>query len=123
MGLVIDAAVGARSRPVYIRAGFSGLSGNWVDRIARQRTGKAAKTQFSADTERWQVAAGAITAYRSRWNIPEQGTIDKEPTNPEQRPHWDRQPWHQPGARAQVAHWDRKPTSRGSLRSGNVCRP
>ena len=42
------------------------------------------------DTERWQVAAGAIEAYRSRWNIAAGESIDTEPTNPEQRAHWDK---------------------------------
>jgi conjugative relaxase-like TrwC/TraI family protein len=41
------------------------------------------------ETERWQVAAGAIEAYRSRWNIAEGDTVDTAPTNPEQRAHWD----------------------------------
>src|SRR5664280_268979 len=42
-----------------------------------------------SETERWQVAAGAIEAYRSRWNIAEGDTVDTAPTNPEQRAHWD----------------------------------
>ncbi len=42
------------------------------------------------ETERWQVAAGAVEAYRSRWNIAGEATIDTEPTNPEQRAHWDK---------------------------------
>jgi conjugative relaxase-like TrwC/TraI family protein len=41
------------------------------------------------ETERWQVAAGAVEAYRSRWNIAGEATIDTEPTNLEQRAHWD----------------------------------
>jgi len=41
------------------------------------------------ETERWQVAAGAIEAYRSRWNIAEGGTVGTVPSNPEQRAHWD----------------------------------
>ncbi|HEY4948602.1 MAG TPA: hypothetical protein VII19_11935, partial [Acidimicrobiales bacterium] len=41
------------------------------------------------ETERWQVAAGAIEAYRSRWSIAGEATIESQPTNPEQRAHWD----------------------------------
>ena len=43
-----------------------------------------------ATTERWQTAAGAIEAYRSRWNISDATTIGPEPTDPEQRDHWHR---------------------------------
>ena len=39
--------------------------------------------------ERWQVAAGAVEAYRSRWSIAGEATIEPQPTNPEQRAHWD----------------------------------
>ena len=42
------------------------------------------------DTERWQAAAGAIEAYRSRWSIAAGETVDTEPTNPEQRAQWDK---------------------------------
>ena len=41
-----------------------------------------------AATERWQAAAGAIEAYRSRWNVTGTPTIGPEPTDPEQRDHW-----------------------------------
>jgi conjugative relaxase-like TrwC/TraI family protein len=41
-----------------------------------------------AATERWQAAAGAIEAYRSRWNVTDTTTIGPEPTDPEQRDHW-----------------------------------
>ena len=41
------------------------------------------------EAERWQVAAGAVEAYRSRWSIAGEATIDTEPTTPEQRAHWD----------------------------------
>jgi conjugative relaxase-like TrwC/TraI family protein len=41
-----------------------------------------------AATERWQAAAGAIEAYRSRWNVTGTATIGAEPTDPEQREHW-----------------------------------
>lgn len=41
------------------------------------------------EVERWQVAAGAIEAYRNRWNIAGEATVDTAPTNPEQRAHWD----------------------------------
>jgi conjugative relaxase-like TrwC/TraI family protein len=39
--------------------------------------------------ERWQAAAGAIEAYRTRWNITEPVTMGPEPTEPEQRGHWE----------------------------------
>ena len=48
---------------------------------ARSLTGLAA-------TERWQAAAGAIEAYRSRWNVTGTSTIGPEPVDPEQRDHW-----------------------------------
>lgn len=41
-----------------------------------------------AATERWQAAAGAIEAYRSRWNVTGTATIGSEPTDPEQQEHW-----------------------------------
>ena len=41
-----------------------------------------------AATERWQAAAGAIEAYRSRWNVTSTMTMGPEPTDPEQRDHW-----------------------------------
>jgi conjugative relaxase-like TrwC/TraI family protein len=41
-----------------------------------------------AATERWQAAAGAIEAYRSRWNVTGETTIGPEPADPEQRDHW-----------------------------------
>jgi hypothetical protein len=39
--------------------------------------------------ERWHSAAGAIEAYRTRWNIPGRATLGPEPADPEQRAHWD----------------------------------
>ena len=41
-----------------------------------------------AATERWQTAAGAIEAYRSRWNVTDTATMGPEPADPEQRDHW-----------------------------------
>lgn len=38
--------------------------------------------------ERWQAAAGAIEAYRSRWNVTGTATVGPEPVDPEQRAHW-----------------------------------
>jgi len=38
--------------------------------------------------ERWQAAAGAIEAYRSRWNLTGTATVGPEPVDPEQRAHW-----------------------------------
>jgi hypothetical protein len=40
-----------------------------------------------AATERWQAAAGAIEAYRSRWQVTDTA-IGPEPADPEQRDHW-----------------------------------
>ena len=40
-----------------------------------------------AATERWQAAAGAVEAYRSRWNVTDTA-IGPEPADPEQRDHW-----------------------------------
>jgi hypothetical protein len=40
--------------------------------------------------ERWQSAAGAIEAYRTRWSIGGSATLGPEPTDPEQRTHWDK---------------------------------
>jgi conjugative relaxase-like TrwC/TraI family protein len=40
--------------------------------------------------ERWQSAAGAIEAYRTRWNITDTASIGPEPVDPEQRAHWDK---------------------------------
>jgi conjugative relaxase-like TrwC/TraI family protein len=42
------------------------------------------------EVERWQAAAGAIEAYRTRWNITGTASIGSEPTDPEQRSHWDK---------------------------------
>jgi hypothetical protein len=42
------------------------------------------------EVERWQAAAGAIEAYRTRWNITGTASIGPEPTDPEQRSHWDK---------------------------------
>jgi conjugative relaxase-like TrwC/TraI family protein len=38
--------------------------------------------------EKWQTAAGAIEAYRTRWNIAGSATLGPEPADPEQRAHW-----------------------------------
>ena len=40
--------------------------------------------------ERWQAAAGAIEAYRTRWNVTGTATVGPEPANPEQRAQWDK---------------------------------
>jgi hypothetical protein len=38
--------------------------------------------------ERWQSAAGAIEAYRSRWGVDDADALGPEPLEPEQRAHW-----------------------------------
>jgi hypothetical protein len=40
--------------------------------------------------ERWQSAAGAIEAYRTRWSINGPAALGPEPADPEQRAHWDK---------------------------------
>ena len=40
--------------------------------------------------ERWQSAAGAIEAYRSRWNVTTADALGPEPLDPEQAAHWQR---------------------------------
>jgi conjugative relaxase-like TrwC/TraI family protein len=40
--------------------------------------------------ERWQSAAGAIEAYRSRWGVDGSDALGPEPLDPEQRAHWQR---------------------------------
>jgi conjugative relaxase-like TrwC/TraI family protein len=40
--------------------------------------------------ERWQRAAGAIEAYRTRWNIAAPATLGPEPAGAEQRAHWNK---------------------------------
>jgi hypothetical protein len=40
------------------------------------------------EVERWQAAAGAIEAYRTRWNITGTVSIGPEPSDPERRAHW-----------------------------------
>jgi conjugative relaxase-like TrwC/TraI family protein len=40
--------------------------------------------------ERWQSAAGAVEAYRIRWNVAGAAALGPEPANPEQRAHWDK---------------------------------
>jgi hypothetical protein len=40
------------------------------------------------NVEQWQGAAGAIEAYRTRWNIASSATLGPEPADPEQRAHW-----------------------------------
>jgi hypothetical protein len=42
------------------------------------------------EVERWQAAAGAIEAYRTRWNITGTASIGPEPNDPEQRSQWDK---------------------------------
>lgn len=42
------------------------------------------------DVERWQTAAGAIEAYRSRWDLDGTVAVGPEPAEPEQRAHRDR---------------------------------
>ncbi len=40
--------------------------------------------------ERWQCAAGAIEAYRARWNVTGADALGPEPSDPEHRDHWER---------------------------------
>ena len=40
--------------------------------------------------ERWQRAAGAIEAYRTRWSVAGPAALGPEPVGPEQRAHWDK---------------------------------
>lgn len=40
--------------------------------------------------ERWHVAAGAIEAYRARWQVDSPEALGPEPDDPEQRAHWHR---------------------------------
>ncbi len=40
--------------------------------------------------ERWQSAAGAMEAYRIRWNITGTDAVGPEPRDPQQRTHWQR---------------------------------
>jgi conjugative relaxase-like TrwC/TraI family protein len=40
--------------------------------------------------ERWQSAAGAIEAYRVRWNVTSAEALGPDPLDPEQRAHWQR---------------------------------
>ena len=40
--------------------------------------------------ERWQSAAGAIEAYRARWNVTTVDVLGPEPLDPEQGAHWKR---------------------------------
>ena len=44
----------------------------------------------SERVERWQSAAGAIEAYRARWNVTTVDALGPEPLDPEQRAHWQR---------------------------------
>ena len=60
----------AYSRPEHVTA----LLGSLPERIT--------------EVERWQAAAGAIEAYRTRWNITGTASIGSEPTDPDQRAHW-----------------------------------
>ena len=43
-----------------------------------------------SQVERWQAAAGAIEAYRTRWNISGTQSLGPEPTDLEQRSHWEK---------------------------------
>ncbi len=43
-----------------------------------------------ARVERWQSAAGAIGAYRARWNVSTADALGPEPLDPEQFAHWHR---------------------------------
>jgi hypothetical protein len=43
-----------------------------------------------AGVERWQSAAGAIEAYRVRWNVTTPDALGPEPLDPEQCAHWQR---------------------------------
>ena len=45
--------------------------------------------QRISEAERWQAAAGAVEAYRGRWGITGASAIEAQPTNPEQRAHWE----------------------------------
>jgi hypothetical protein len=60
----------AYSRPEHVTA----LLGSLPERIT--------------EVERWQAAAGALEAYRTRWNITGTVSIASEPSDPEQRAHW-----------------------------------
>ena len=40
--------------------------------------------------ERWQCAAGAIEAYRTRWSVATVDALGPEPFDPEQHAHWER---------------------------------
>jgi len=40
--------------------------------------------------EQWQAAAGAIEAYRTRWNFTGTGSVGSEPVDPEQHAHWEK---------------------------------
>ena len=43
-----------------------------------------------AGVERWQSAAGAIEAYRARWNVGTADALGRRPVDPEQYAHWHR---------------------------------
>ena len=43
-----------------------------------------------SQVERWQAAAGAIEAYRTRWNVSGTQSLGPEPTDLEQRSHWEK---------------------------------
>ena len=43
-----------------------------------------------SSVERWHSAAGAIEAYRVRWNVMGIDALGPEPLDPEQRAHWHR---------------------------------
>jgi conjugative relaxase-like TrwC/TraI family protein len=73
------------------------------------------------EVERWQAAAGAIEAYRTRWNITGTVSIGPEPTDPEQLAHWKKtvaaigmagflSPGESPGVESErevlVSHWE-----------------
>jgi conjugative relaxase-like TrwC/TraI family protein len=93
----------AYSRPEHVTA----LLGSLPERITK--------------VERWQAAAGAIEAYRTRWNITGTVSIGPEPTDPEQRSHWKKtvaavgmagflSPGESPGVESErevlASHWE-----------------
>ncbi|MGD0255919.1 MAG: MobF family relaxase, partial [Acidimicrobiales bacterium] len=73
------------------------------------------------EVERWQAAAGAIEAYRTRWNVTGMASIGPEPSDPEQLAHWKKtvaaigmagflSPGESPGVESErevlASHWE-----------------
>ncbi len=73
------------------------------------------------EVERWQAAAGAIEAYRTRWNVIGTASIGPEPSDPDQRAHWKKtvaaigmagflSPGESPGVESErevlASHWE-----------------